>query len=174
MPLARVDGKKTVTKEAEYLAAISIERRGDGIEEGVERLDVAFAANCLGQPGRAAHVGHDQRGPDGVAVPALDLPPEHTLAGVAAELYLGAARGVGKQLKYADRTGVPIALLYGSDEKAAGKVTLKDLGAGRARAEGIEGREEWLEKRPGQREAERSDLVAAVLGMLAAIEESGG
>jgi histidyl-tRNA synthetase len=95
-------------------------------------------------------------------------------AGIPAELYLGTAKGVGKQLKYADRTGVPIALLYGSNEKESGKVTLKDLGAGRARAENIEGREEWLEKRPGQREAERVNLVAAVLGMLAVIEESGG
>jgi len=94
-------------------------------------------------------------------------------AGIAAEIYLGAARGVGKQLKYADQTGVPIALLYGSNEKEQGRVTLKDMGAGRARAEKIEGREEWLEKRPGQREVERADLVGAVLGMLAAIEESG-
>lgn len=93
-------------------------------------------------------------------------------AGIPAELYLGAAKGVGKQLKYADRTGVPIALLYGPDEKAARKVTLKDMEAGRARAAKIEGREEWLEKRPGQLEADLEELVSVVLGMLAAIEES--
>ena len=93
-------------------------------------------------------------------------------AGIPAELYLGTARGVGKQLKYADQCGIPIALLYGSNEKAAGRVTLKDMGAGRAKAEKIEGREEWLEKRPGQREAPRAELVATVRAMLAAIEES--
>jgi histidyl-tRNA synthetase len=93
-------------------------------------------------------------------------------AGIATELYLGDARGVGKQLKYADQTGVPIALLYGPDEKERGKVTLKDMEAGRARSEKIEGREEWLEKRPGQREADRSNLIAEVEAMLAAIEEN--
>ncbi len=95
-------------------------------------------------------------------------------AGIPTELYLGDARGVGKQLKYADQTGVPIALLYGPDEKERKSVTLKDMEAGRARAESIEGREEWLAKRPGQREAPRSipDLVATVHEMLAAIEET--
>lgn len=104
----------------------------------------------------------------------LALTFELRRAGIAAELYLGGAKGVGKQLKYADRCGIPIALLYGPDEKAAGRVTLKDMGAGRARAEKIEEREEWLEKRPGQREAPRGELVDTVRAMLAAIEESEG
>jgi histidyl-tRNA synthetase len=41
-------------------------------------------------------------------------------AGIPAELYLGTARGPGKQLKYADAWGVPIAILYGSNEKERG------------------------------------------------------
>jgi histidyl-tRNA synthetase len=102
----------------------------------------------------------------------LALTFELRRAGIPAELYLGAAKGVGKQLKYADQCGIPIALLYGSNEKEQGRVTLKDMGAGRAKAEKIEGREEWLEKRPGQLEAPRAELVATVRGMLAAIEES--
>lgn len=102
----------------------------------------------------------------------LALTFELRRAGVPAELYLGAAKGVGKQLKYADQCGIPIALLFGSNEKERGEVTLKDMGAGRAKAETIEQREEWLEKRPGQRQAPRGELVATVRAMLAAIEES--
>jgi len=94
-------------------------------------------------------------------------------AGIATELYLGKARGIGKQLKYADQYGIPIALLYGSDEKERGQVTLKDLDAGRAESEHIEDRQEWIEKRPGQREVSREELVATIRKMLSDIEESG-
>jgi histidyl-tRNA synthetase len=47
-------------------------------------------------------------------------------AGLNVEVY-GADDKLGKQLKYADRSRIPLALLYGSREKAAGIVKLKDL-----------------------------------------------
>jgi histidyl-tRNA synthetase len=143
-----------------------------GASIGVDRLLAALVH--LGKTGR-------RRATAQVLVTVLDpalgddclaLAFELRRAGIPAELYLGTARGVGKQLKYADQCGIPIALLYGSDEKTAERVTLKDMGAGRAKAEKIEGREEWLEKRPGQREAPRAELVSTVRAMLAAIEES--
>lgn len=87
-------------------------------------------------------------------------------AGIPAELYLGTAKGPGKQLKYADQLGIPIAALYGSTEKERGIVTLKDMEVGRRKAETLARREEWLEERPGQREVPRSELVAAVREML--------
>jgi len=87
-------------------------------------------------------------------------------AGIPTELYLGAARGPGKQLKYADHWGIPIALLYGSNEKERGVVTLKDMELGRQRAQALEDRREWLEERPGQREVPRSELVSTVREML--------
>jgi histidyl-tRNA synthetase len=107
---------------------------------------------------------------------ALVMTYELRRGGIPAELYLGTAKGVGKQLKYADRCGVPLALLYGSDEKARGVVTLKDLDAGRRRAEAIEGRAEWLEERPGQLEVPRGELLPAVRRLLARIdgEQPGG
>lgn len=95
-------------------------------------------------------------------------------AGVPTELYLGAAKGPGKQLKYADAWGIPLVLLYGSNEKERGVVTLKDMDVGRKRAEKLANREEWLEERPGQREAPRSELVATVREMLAQIEGGQG
>lgn len=100
----------------------------------------------------------------------LQMAYELRRAGIATELYLGHERGIGKQLKYADQWDVPITLLYGGNEKERGVVTLKDMGAGRAKSEKIEDRQEWIEKRPGQREAPRADLVATVREMLAAID----
>jgi histidyl-tRNA synthetase len=46
--------------------------------------------------------------------------------GLKVEVYIDPHK-MGKQLKYADRAGVPFALLMGSDEKARGTVTLKNL-----------------------------------------------
>jgi histidyl-tRNA synthetase len=86
--------------------------------------------------------------------------------GIPAELYLGTAKGPGKQLKYADQMGIPLALLYGSSEKERGVVTLKDMEQGRRKAETLARREEWLEERPGQREVPRAELVSAVREML--------
>jgi histidyl-tRNA synthetase len=86
-------------------------------------------------------------------------------------MYLGGGRNVGKQLKYANSWQIPIALLMGSDERERGIVTLKDMDVGRRIASEIEGREEWLDKRPGQREVPRGELVATVRGLLAEIEK---
>jgi histidyl-tRNA synthetase len=55
-------------------------------------------------------------------------------AGLNVELYGGDDK-LGKQLKYADRSGIPLAVLYGSREKEAGSVKLKDLRAGAATRE---------------------------------------
>src|SRR6202012_3726180 len=49
-------------------------------------------------------------------------------ANIRAELYLGNPKhSIGQQMKYADRRNAPCALLQGSDEKARGKVQIKDL-----------------------------------------------
>lgn len=95
-------------------------------------------------------------------------------AGIPTELYVGTQKGPGKQLKYADAWGVPIAVLYGSNEKERGVVTLKDMEVGRQKAEALARREEWLEARPGQREIQRGDLVATVRAMLSEINPVGG
>lgn len=99
----------------------------------------------------------------------LEMTFELRRAGIPAELYLGEAR-VGKQLKYADQWDVPICVLYGSNEKAAGKVTLKDMEIGRAKTAALGDRGAWLAERPGQREVPRADLVPAVREMLAAVD----
>ena len=74
-------------------------------------------------------------------------------AGIAAELYLGTTRNLGKQLKYADKRNAPAVVIQGGDEKARGVVQIKDLALGKRLAEGITDNEEWREERPGQFEA---------------------
>jgi histidyl-tRNA synthetase len=88
-------------------------------------------------------------------------------AGVPTELYLGSERGVGKQIKHADRSGIPMVALFGQDEKTKGTVTLKDLEVGKASAARVS-RTEWSQLRPGQFEVARTDIVRAVLEIAAA------
>ncbi|HEY0157623.1 MAG TPA: histidine--tRNA ligase, partial [Thermoanaerobaculia bacterium] len=65
-------------------------------------------------------------------------------AGIPTELYLGSAKGPGKQLKYADQYDIPLAILYGTNEKEQGIVTIKDLVAGRERLKPTADRKEYL------------------------------
>ena len=98
----------------------------------------------------------------------LQMAFELRRAGVAAELYLGSERGLGKQIKHADRSGIPLALLYGADEHAKAVVTLKDLDVGKAKAQAMHDHAEWRQLRPGQFEVSRADLVRAVKEITAA------
>ena len=63
------------------------------------------------------------------------------------EVQLEAAK-IGRQLKYADRAGIPLVVLMGGDEQARGAVTVKHLGSG------------------VQREVPRAGLVTAVQELL--------
>ena len=91
-------------------------------------------------------------------------------AGIPTELYLGNAKGPGKQLKYADQYDIPLAILYGSQEKEQGNVTIKDLVAGRERAQATADRKEYLGQRAGQVTVARGELVSAIKKMLSEIE----
>jgi histidyl-tRNA synthetase len=90
-------------------------------------------------------------------------------AGIPTELYLGSAKGPGKQLKYADQYDIPLAVLYGSNEKAQGTVTIKDLVAGRERMKPTADRKEYLAERAGQINIPRTDLVDTIRKMLSEV-----
>lgn len=90
-------------------------------------------------------------------------------AGIPTELYLGKARNIGKQMKHADRCGMPLVLLYGEDERTRGMVTVKDMEAGRAASAEVERREDWIEERPGQQEIPRAELIPRLKELLARI-----
>ena len=89
-------------------------------------------------------------------------------ANIRAELYLGNPRNLGNQLKYADKRNAPCVVIQGSDEKAKGEVTIKDLIVGAELAKLEKGREEHLQKQAeAQRLLPESELVAAVAELLA-------
>jgi histidyl-tRNA synthetase len=82
-------------------------------------------------------------------------------------MYQGNWKKFGNQLRYADKRDCPIAIIQGSDERAAGKLQIKDMIEGRKQAAAIESNEEWRETRPGQYEIAESDLVGEVTKRLA-------
>ena len=92
-------------------------------------------------------------------------------AGIRAEMYQGNWKKFGNQLKYADRRGSPIAIIQGSDERAAGKVQIKDMIEGRKQAEAIASNEEYREARPGQFEIAETEIVPEILKLLASQAE---
>ncbi|KKC33205.1 histidine--tRNA ligase [Devosia psychrophila] len=87
-------------------------------------------------------------------------------AGIRAEMFLGNTKNFGKQVAYADKRNSPIVIIEGSQERADGKVQVKDLIAGKQAAEGITDNAEWKAARPGQFEINRQDLVAEVQKLL--------
>ncbi|MGO9022693.1 MAG: histidine--tRNA ligase [Beijerinckiaceae bacterium] len=88
-------------------------------------------------------------------------------AGIRAELYLGAGK-FGPQMKYADKRNAPCVVIQGSDEKAKGEVTIKDLVVGAELAKLEKGREEHLQKQAeAQFAVAEEKLVDAVREVLA-------
>jgi histidyl-tRNA synthetase len=86
--------------------------------------------------------------------------------GIRAETYVGTKK-FGDQLKYADKRGAAIAVMEGSDERAKGEVTLKDLALGAELAKTVESRAEWVGNREAQVSVKRADLVQRVKDVLA-------
>src|SRR5450432_4731340 len=89
-------------------------------------------------------------------------------ANIRAELYLGNPKhSLGQQMKYADRRNAPCAIVQGSDEKANGKIQIKDLILGAGLTE-IKDREAYLKKQTeAQYEVDEGNLVEAVREVLA-------
>ena len=89
-------------------------------------------------------------------------------ADIRAELYLGNPRNFGAQMKYADKRNAPCVVIQGSDEKAKGEVTIKDLVVGADLAKLEKGREEHLQKQAeAQFPVAEDKLVEAVRKVLA-------
>jgi histidyl-tRNA synthetase len=87
-------------------------------------------------------------------------------AEINAELYIG-NQGIAKQFKYASDTGKTIAIVAGSDEMAAGEVSIKDLRLGVELSKEIGAdRKKWLEQQPAQFSIKREQLVESVKEVL--------
>lgn len=88
-------------------------------------------------------------------------------AGIRAESYLGNPNNLGKQFKYADKRNTPCVIIQGEDERACGKVQIKDLIEGAKAAQTIATSAEWRETRPAQFSCPESELVEKVKEVLA-------
>jgi len=138
-----------------------------GFSIGVSRLQAAL--NALGKGRDAA--------PDGPVI--VTVMEKERLAdyqkmvqtlraeGIRAELYLGNPKKFGKQLEYADKRNSPCVVIQGSDEQAAGQVTLKDLVEGAKAAAAIKDNKEWKEQRPAQVTVNAAALVSEVRKIIA-------
>ena len=87
-------------------------------------------------------------------------------AGIRAEMYLGSS-GMKAQMKYADKRNAPCAIIQGSDERANGEVTIKDLIEGAKAAAAIKDNKEWKAARPAQFSVSEANLVDEVQKLIA-------
>lgn len=86
-------------------------------------------------------------------------------AGIRTELHVGSGR-LGKQLKRADKLGIPYAILMGSNEAERGVVTLKQMEVAHKAGAAIAEHEDWKAARFGQREVARADIVQTLASLL--------
>lgn len=143
-----------------------VEVPATGISIGVDRLHAALMARDVAATQR--HLGpvvvlvmdNDQIGR------YQEMVADLRNNGVRAELYLGGS-GMKAQLKYADKRNAPVVVIEGEDERADGKVTLKDLILGSKLSSEIETSEEWRKGQPAQVLVGRGDLVSQVKEMVA-------
>ncbi len=87
-------------------------------------------------------------------------------AGIPAEIYVGDSKNITKQIKYADKVGIPFAVIAGSEEFAKGQVTIKNLKAGAKKAQQTSEREEWLKAEEIQETMSREKMVEWLKGVL--------
>jgi histidyl-tRNA synthetase len=82
------------------------------------------------------------------------------------EVFLGNNRRIPKQLQYADRLDIPVAVICGSNEFDNNEVTIKDLARGREVSEDVEDREEWLKAEGIQVTVPRGKMIPTIKKML--------
>jgi len=87
-------------------------------------------------------------------------------AGIKTELYMGTEPSIAKQLKHADSTGIPIAVIIGPEEFERGEVSVKDLRQIEEATKKIKTREEWKKKRPGQVTIKQEELINFIKKLL--------
>jgi histidyl-tRNA synthetase len=98
-----------------------------GISVGLERLLVVMEER--GMAGTATSVTQTLVAilPGDDPLPALHLAAELRADDIHTEVTFDLRRNLPQQFTYAERKGIPFALLAGSDERAAGTVTIRDL-----------------------------------------------
>ena len=103
-----------------------------GMSLGLERIiEVVSEFGLLPIPGSVAEV-FVVVFPDTLAQ-AARIARDLRAAGRHVDLSVLVGRSVGEQLKYADRRGIPVAVIAGANELAVGQVAVKDLRSGEQR-----------------------------------------
>jgi len=96
----------------------------------------------------------------------LEIAREIREASLNVEVYMGEASSLRKQMAYADKVGIPIVIIAGSNEFEAGTVSVKDLREGKRREGEAATRERWVKDRPGQQTIARAEMIATIRSLL--------
>lgn len=86
-------------------------------------------------------------------------------AGIRTEIQVKPGK-LGKQLKRANRLGIPYVILMGSNEAERGVVTVKQMAVAREAGSQIKAHTTWKQARFGQREIARAEAVRTVRDLL--------
>jgi len=139
---------------------------GTGASMGVDRLLAALKKLELIQSKKSAsHIIVASMDRDRIT-DYFQMASELREHGWNVEVFLGNNRRIPKQLQYADRLDIPVAVICGSDEFDKGEVTIKNLEAGRKVSDDVEDREEWLKAEGFQVTVPRSEMIATIEKML--------
>ena len=86
-------------------------------------------------------------------------------AGIRTEIQVAPGK-LGKQLKRANRLGIPFVVLMGSDEASRNVVTLKQMAVAHEQGTDIRGHGAWKQARFGQREVGREEVAGVLRDLL--------
>ncbi len=98
-----------------------------GISVGLERILVVMEERGMMGATASNTVALVAVLPGDDVLPALQLVGELRAAGISTEVNLDPKRKLLDQFSYAERKGIPFALIAGADERAAGTVKVRDL-----------------------------------------------
>jgi histidyl-tRNA synthetase len=104
-----------------------------GLAFGIERLHDVMAELGMGPQSATLAEVFVTLFPETVGA-ALRLATELRAAGINVETALNPDEKLGRQFKYADRRGIPLALVLGPDELARNEVVLRDMRTGAQRS----------------------------------------
>jgi histidyl-tRNA synthetase len=96
----------------------------------------------------------------------LAMLKELRAAGIASEIFSGDTKNLTRQIRYADKLFIPLAVIAGTNEFDAGLIRVKNLAAGASRAEGTSDREDWLKAEGFQEDIPRDQLVSRIKQLL--------
>lgn len=141
-----------------------------GMSVGLDRLLAALAHLGVTRPRKTVV--------EALIVTLGAIPPGEVLrvanelraANISTEIFYGSKKKMkmGNQLSHADHYAIPVAVILGEDELAAGQVSVKDLVAGKEMRTDIDDRDAYRQAgKSGQVTVARDEMVGTVRLMLA-------